>query len=308
VVRAGRGTATGRWTQLSRWMSTGGRTGATKEAATGGEGRKRRTRLRPDTSPTASFAELFRSSGAAYPVQRGTRMTGEVVGFKKGLAGPDKAPVVTMVDFGLKTEVPFNPREVPEVSKVSDEVTMPILDVENEFEEPGMDFTRSYSIGGLKAERLKLLRPPENQNIDSPPILYGRYVERRANSYKVKALGKEGFVATNHALRIGESLLGTYNFFALLRLETRMRTFRGDMQLRYEPVFSSYVAHVLLLSNVVLHDRDVPPKARLAYLKLLTRIVFDRNSLVRQHHNRNQRGRSAGPRWENFAEWFSSSK
>lgn len=126
--------------------------------------------------------------------------------------------------------------------------------------------------------RMKLLRPPPDEKIDCPPILFGHYSERRNNLYRVKALGKDGIVQTNHAVRLSGTLVGTHSFFALLRLDTKYVERRGVRELRYEPFLSAYVAHVLILPNLVIRDPKSPPEKRLA----------ERNNLVRQYHARQQ--------------------
>eukprot|EP00189_Rhodosorus_marinus_P012407 CAMPEP_0184746054 /NCGR_PEP_ID=MMETSP0315-20130426/8626_1 /TAXON_ID=101924 /ORGANISM="Rhodosorus marinus, Strain UTEX LB 2760" /LENGTH=330 /DNA_ID=CAMNT_0027218437 /DNA_START=138 /DNA_END=1130 /DNA_ORIENTATION=+ len=263
-----------------------------------------------DEVPTEDvFSEVYRRSGSAYPIRQGDRIAGAVVGYQKPrwqTSNPNAAEKVSLVDFGFKQDVQFNPKEIPEAPNIHDTVTMPIFDMENEFDEPSMDYSRSYDINKLKADRMQLLRPPADEHMECPPILYGRYTERTSQTYLAKVLGKEGSVSFQHAVRIGGELVGSYGFFALSRIEAKTVTIRGKKDVRHNPVLSAYIAQVLILCNLVIHDPKSPPEVRLAYLKLLTRIVFDRNSLLRQYHAKTQRGRGRGPRWEKFEGWFSS--
>lgn len=269
---------------------------------------------RPETSDQSDFPTLFESSPLAAELGRGTLLRGRVVSAQ--------LPYIR-VDFGLKREVPFLPAEILGEGKVGDEVIMPLIAIEDDFQEPVLDYSGQYYKPLLMAERYRLLEPPaadeqENElNQGKPRFLFGRISSLKRGGFNTKILGIEAFLPRKQSLVLvrrddaasANPFIGSYMPFVLLSSNFFVEgaegtsssgpsgaisapggrssvSAYGTKRVRVLPVVSNYASFLYILVDLLHHAEryGLSPEERVAYLRLLTRLLWNRNSNVRRLH------------------------
>ena len=264
----------------------------------------------------ASFARLFADSSFASALPRGTLLRGRVVSAK---------PPFIRVDFGLKREVPFVPAELLGCGQVGDEVVMPLMQMEDDFGEPVMDYSGQYLLPQLAAQRYRLLEPPPPDVQEAERrqgqlrFVFGRILAVKRGGMTVKVLGVETFVPRSHCLLLvpsaeyrsdDEPLVGSYVPLALLSTNFYLegadawttaaavganiasagakpeRSAFGTRRVRVLPVASTYAGYLYILTQMLRHadTLQLSGEERVAYLQLLTRVLWDRSAAVRRFH------------------------
>lgn len=230
---------------------------------------------------TQSFAELYRKSVDNAALKTGDIVQGHIVGAFRPRSTTSRFYIV---DFGMKSEAPFTPRELPGLSKVGDGVSMPLISVEDDFNEPVFDQDRVSELPAIQAERYSLLvRKPSPE----PRFFYGRFSRFNRGGATAKVLGLDAFVPRHHVLVLERPILGSFSPFYLLSMQGDIPSKRNT-SLDLYPVVSSYGGVMFCLANLVGfdsaweksgggHQRD-----RLAYLQLLTKILTQKNAAVRR--------------------------
>lgn len=232
---------------------------------------------------STSFADLFRNSVASVPLKGGETVVGHVVGFRKSKSATSQFRIL---DFGLKTEVPFSAQEVLGMSSIGDELPSLILALEDDFNEPVFDPSRKSEVPVVLAERYKSLAKITGQ---TPHFLHGRISSFKRGGASVKVLGFDAFSPRHHLLAIKTPVTGSYYPFYLLSMASSRK--RGGSVLSpidVHPVVSSYGGILFSLANLVGFDDaweksgEGSARDRLAYLRLLTRVLQQKNVAVRR--------------------------
>lgn len=251
---------------------------------------------------TPSFAELFRKSVDSAPLAAGDVLHGHVVGT---VHPRSMASRFYLVDFGLKTEAPFTSREVPTLSSIGDNVSMPLLQMEDDFNEPVADPNGASQLPAIQAERYALLLRSSPNNLR---LVHGRYVRFNRGGVTAKILGVDAFVPRHHVLALERPVLGTFIPFYVLsinadRVSADVSNNNIPAMVDVHPVVSSYGGVLFCLANLVGSDEaweksgGGSTKDRLAYLRLLTRILQQKNYAVRRIFPRSPSASTAkGPR------------
>lgn len=231
-------------------------------------------------SLSTSFAELYRQSVESALLQPGDALTGHVVGRRRPRSSSSRFYVI---DFGLKSEAPFTPREIPGASVVGDEVTMPLLQLEDDFNEPVFDYGRRVEFPSVQAERYSLLTKTAKNDVR---LLHGRFASFKKGGASVKILGADAFAPRHHVVAVDRPILGSYAPFYLLSMSAIKRPTGTGLDLN--PIVSSYGGFLFCLANLVGRDElweessERSSKERLGYLQLLSRILALKNTSVRR--------------------------
>ena len=228
-----------------------------------------------------SFADMYRESPDSAPIIRGDLFQGRIVGTRRPRATTSRFYIV---DFGFKSEAPFTPHEIPGSSVVGDKVSMAIMTLEDDFNEPVFDHDRRSELSTLQAQRYELLAKAATDNFR---FLHGRFAGFKRGGASIKTLGSDSFSPRHHVVSFDHPILGSYAPFYVMSVSTRKKV--GDMVgLDVNPVVSSYGGFLFCLANLVGLDSaweksgNGSPKERLAYLRLLTRLLTHKNSAVRR--------------------------
>ena len=208
-------------------------------------------------------------------------MQGHIVGQRRPRSSSSRFYVV---DFGLKSEVPFTAKEIPGKSAIGDEVSMPLVALEDDFNEPVFDQERRSELSNVQAQRYELLTKVATEDAR---VLHGRFVNFKRVGASAKVLGTDAFVPRYHVVALDRPLLGSFAPFYVLSLSSEKRT--GDLPgLDINPVVSSYGGFLFCLANLVGIDSawersgGGSSREKLAYLRLLTRLLYQKNSAVRR--------------------------
>lgn len=237
----------------------------------------------------ASFAELYRQSVSNAEVRPGDPLVGHVVGRRSGRSRTS-ASRFFVVDFGLKNEAPFASREIPGASTVGARVALPLVAVEDDFDEPSLDHARRSALPAAQAERLSLLTDMESTRAQ---VVHGRFAGVKRGGASAKALGVDAFVPRHHVVALSRPLLGSFAPFYVLSAVSPSTSSRDSVEVA--PVLSSYGAYLFALANLVGSDAawrtsgGGSVRERIGYLRLLTRIIVAKNAAVRRimpHHDR----------------------
>lgn len=233
-------------------------------------------------SLATSFAELYRNS-VGNALLDGDVVKGHIVGHRRPRSSSSRFHIV---DFGLKAEAPFTARELPGSSAIGDDVAMSLLALEDDFNEPVFDYEGRTELPSLQAERLSLLTRVAGNDIR---LVHGRFVSFKKGGASVKVLGTDAFVPRHHILAINSPILGSYAPFLVMSVSTNKRVDgKGALGLDINPVVSSYGGFLLCVANLVGIDDawkqsgGGSAKERLAYLRLLTKLLSLKNSAVRK--------------------------
>lgn len=243
--------------------------------------RLRRVRLEQRYLSTC-FADLYRNSVESAPLQPGDVVKGQLVGQRRPRSSSSRFYIV---DFGLKSEAPFTAKEIVGSSNIGDEVAMPLLELEDDFNEPVFDFERRSELPSLLAERYELLT---KVSTSAPCIIHGRFASFKKGGASVKVLGMDAFTPRHHVVALDNPVLGSYAPFILLSMSSEKRLSTHSPGLDLNPVVSSYGGFLFCVANLVGIDEawkrsgGGSGKERLAYLRLLTRILVSKNSAVRR--------------------------
>jgi hypothetical protein len=233
----------------------------------------------------SSFGDMFRGSVHSVPVAAGDLLVGHVVGQRRPRSSSSQ---FSIVDFGLKAEAPFSKREIPDVSAVGDAVTRPVVELEDDFNEPSFDYEQRSELPAVLAERYRALTSATS---DQPQFLYGRLSAFKRGGASAKVLGFDAFSPRHHVLAIKLPAVGSHSPLYLLSMATSKRTGGNAATLPgldVNPVVSSYGGILFALANLVgfqdawAASGGGPEKDRLAYLRLLTRVLFQKNAAVRR--------------------------
>lgn len=234
-------------------------------------------------SLSTSFAEMYRKSVDSAPVQPGDVLRGHVVGSRRPRSSSSRFYIV---DFGLKSEAPFTAKEIPGASSIGDEVSMSLLGLEDDFNEPVFDYDRQAELSALTAERYALLTKTAGN--DNMRMVHGRFAAFKRGGASVKVLGTNAFAPRYHVVSLDRPVLGSFAPFYLLSMSTDKRTVSATPTLDINAVVSSYGGFLFCLANLVGIDEawqksgGGSSKDRLAYLQLLTRLLVMKNSAVRK--------------------------
>lgn len=230
---------------------------------------------------STSFADLYRNSIESAPLTPGDTIQGHIVGKRRPRSSSSRFYIV---DFGLKSEVPFSAKEIPGLSVIGDDVSMPLVALEDDFNEPVFDQDRRSEMPVLQAERYELLTMVAKSDVR---ILHGRYANFKRVGATAKVLGTDAFVPRHHVVALDRPLLGSYAPFYVLNLSTE-KSPGGSPTLDVNPVVSSYGAYLFTIANLVGIDSSWAnsgggtPQERLGYLRLLTRLLHQKNAAVRR--------------------------
>lgn len=236
---------------------------------------------------STSFAELYRQSVESAPLGPGDILAGHVVGRRRPKSSSSRFYVV---DFGLKSEAPFTPKEIPGASVIGDEVTMPLVGLEDDFNEPVFDYDGRIEFPSVQAERYSLLTKTARHDTR---LLHGRFASFKKGGASVKVLGADAFAPRHHVLAVDRPILGSYAPFYLMSMSAVKRPTGTGLDLN--PIVSSYGGFLFCLANLVGRDElweksgGGSSKERLGYLQLLTRILALKNTSVRRLLPRNIR-------------------
>jgi len=249
---------------------------------------------------STSFADLYRGSVESAPVQPGDVVQGHIVGQRRPKSSSNRFYVI---DFGLKSEAPFTAKEIPGSSAIGDDVSMPLVEIEDDFNEPVFDFEKRSALPSLLAERYELLAKAASPE---PRILHGRFVSFKKGGASVKVLGTDAFAPRYHVVAIDRPMLGSYAPFFLMSMTSGKRLNGDTLGLDISPVVSSYGGFLFCAANLVGIDSaweksgGGSPKERLAYLRLLTRLLHNKNSSVRRIMPRDERARNKSGQHRRF--------
>lgn len=238
----------------------------------------------------STFRELYRNSVSNAIVRPGDPVVGQVVGQQSGKSNTKQRFFV--VDFGLKNEAPFASKEIPGASTIGAQVALPLISLENPFNEPALDYSRRSALPSMTAERLELWTKLRS---DRANLVHGRFATIKRGGAAVKALGVDAFAPRHHVVAFSRPLLGTFAPFYVLSIAVpRPRGSGGgassgsDMTLDVQPVVSSYGGYLFTLAKLVGCDKawresgGGTSRERLAYLRLLTRLLATKNVTVRR--------------------------
>lgn len=231
---------------------------------------------------STSFAELYRKSVESAPLGPGDVVEGHIVGQRQPRSTSSRFYVV---DFGLKTETPFAAKEIPGANRIGDSLSMPIMHLEDDFNEPVFDQDRQLDLPKLQAERYELLTKVATADTR---LLHGRFSNFRRVGAGVKVLGMDAFVPRHHVVSLDRPILGSYAPFYVMSMETEKRNSGNVPGLDVNPVVSSYGGFLFCLANLVGVDSawvksgGGTAKDRQAYLRLLTKLLHQKNSSVRR--------------------------
>lgn len=230
---------------------------------------------------STSFAELYRKSVDSAPLSGGDTVQGHVVGKRRPRSSSSR---FYLVDFGLKSEAPFTAKEVAGSSSIGDAISMPLVALEDDFNEPVFDQDRRSEFPALQAERYELLTQVATKDTR---ILHGRFANFKPFGAGVKVLGTDAFVPRHHVVALDRPVLGSYAPFYVMSMSTEKRS--GNLPgLDVNPVVSSYGGYLFCLANLVGLDSawkksgGGSSKERFAYLRLLTRLLIQKNAVVRR--------------------------
>lgn len=233
-------------------------------------------------SMSTSFADMYRQSVGNAEVRPGDVVQGRVVGQRRPRSSSSRFYIV---DFGLKSEAPFSAKEVPGVSVVGDAVAMPLVALEDDFNEPNFDFEHRSELPSLLAERYELLTRTAPEQVR---ILHGRFASFKRGGASVKVLGMDAFAPRHHVVALDRPVLGSFAPFYLMSMVTEKRAGSDTLGLDVNPVVSSYGGILFSLANLVGLDSaweasgGGSAKDRIAYLRLLTRLLHQKNANVRK--------------------------
>lgn len=248
------------------------------------------------SSKSPSFADQFRRSVDSAPLGTGDKLHGHVVGaFRPG----SNSSRFYLVDFGLKSEAILTSRELSACtstpastssstpstttnnttasSTIGEEVTLPLTALEDDFNEPSFDHSQQGQLSSLQAERTRLLTCAT----DVGSVVHGRVARFNRGGATVKVLGTDAFVPRHHLVVLERPVLGTFAPFYVLSLTASS----NDASVDVFPVLSSYGGLVICLANAVAYGTnasEMSARERLAYLRLLTRILQQKNPAARR--------------------------
>lgn len=231
---------------------------------------------------STSFAEMYRDSVSSIAVKPGDKLVGHVVGQRRPRSASSQ---FSIIDFGLKAEAPFSKSETPGLTGLGDAVTRTVVDLEDDFNEPSFDAGQQSELPAVQARRYRALTSASS---DQPQFLYGRLAGFKRGGATNKVLGFDAFSPRHHVLAISSPAVGSHMPLYLLSLSTSKRV-SGDAMpgLDANPIVSSYGGILFSLANLVGFD-DLwaasgggSAKERLSYLRLLTRVLYQKNASVR---------------------------
>lgn len=234
---------------------------------------------------TSTFADMYRDSVSSIPVKPGDMLVGHVVGQQRPRSASSQ---FSIVDFGLKSEAPFAKGETPGVSGVGDAVTRTVVELEDDFNEPAFDLDQRFELPAVLAQRYRALTSASSEQ---PQFFYGRLTAFKRGGASTKVLGFDAFSPRHHVLAIQSPAVGSHSPLYLLSMATSKRTSGYGPSLPgldVNPVVSSYGGIMFTLANLVGFDDawaasgGGSSKERLAYLRLLTRVLFQKNAAVRR--------------------------
>lgn len=276
----------------------------------------------------STFAEIYRRSVSNALVRPGDPLVGHVVGSHAARQR------FFVVDFGLKNEAPFASSEIPGASDIGARVALPLVQLEDEFNEPSLDHSRRSSLPALTAERLGLWLKMNSKDAN---LVHGRFATIKRGGAAIKALGTDAFAPRHHVVSLSKPVLGSFAPFYVLSMATppTSKGTGGGTDLELQPVVSSYGGYLFALANLVGDDKawkasgGGPDRERISYLRLLTRLLAAKNVAVRRilprhenmpgkggervHRNRNHDGdrgnkyhdhRRGNPRYRREGAWL----
>ncbi|PXF48742.1 hypothetical protein BWQ96_01594 [Gracilariopsis chorda] len=251
--------------------------------------------------PLSTFADMYRNSADSAPISPGDVLHGHVVGASQPRSSTSRFYIV---DFGLKSEAPFTSNEIPRASVVGHPVTMPLLQLEDDFNEPVMDYDNRSHLPALNAERHQMLLTAAASR---SRILHGRFAHFKRVGAAAKVLGTDVFVPRHHVAALDRAILGSYAPFYVLRASAEKKP-QDESGVDINAVGSSYGGYLFCIANLVGLDSawkmsgGGTSKERQAYLRLLVRLLHQKNTSVRrilpkhvtdqqQYRRRGKRGR-----------------
>jgi len=203
-----------------------------------------------------------------------------------------------VVDFGLKNEAPFASSEIPGASEIGARVALPLVQLEDEFNEPSLDHSRRSDLPVLTAERLGLWLKMDPKDAN---LVHGRFATIKRGGAAIKALGTDAFSPRHHVVSLSNPVLGSFAPFYVLSMATppSSKGAGSGTDLDLQPVVSSYGGYLFTLANLVGDDKawkasgGGPDRDRISYLRLLTRLLAAKNVAVRRilPRHENMRGR-----------------
>ncbi|KAA8494255.1 30S ribosomal protein S1 [Porphyridium purpureum] len=241
----------------------------------------------------------FGAHSTSSQVEGGDLVMGRVVGAKNRK--------FRVVDFGLKKEITFPRAELVGARELGDQVAYPFVRQEDEFREPELDYSRATALPPVQAARTLLLSKVE-KGAGAQQIIRGRVMGVVKAGFLVRALGHDFFMPATQALGLPDPMIGRYFNFLLLKVESFVYQQRSGgpgrdgppggsagassnavpYTVQFQGVVSAYASSVPILANLVGRDEawkqsgGGSSRDRLAYLRLLTRMVYKRNPHVRK--------------------------
>lgn len=235
---------------------------------------------RSSSRPLSTFAQLYRNSVDSAPISPGDTLQGHIVGASQPRSSRSRFYIV---DFGLKSEAPFTSNEIPGTSSVGDPVTMPLIQLEDDFNEPVMDFDNRSHLPVLSAERQQMLLTAAATR---SRILHGRFAFFKRVGAAAKVLGTDVFIPRHHVVALDGAILGSYAPFYMLNAFAEKKSQESGVDI--SAVGSSYGGYLFCIANLVGLDSawkmsgGGTSKERQAYLRLLVRLLHQKNTSVRR--------------------------
>jgi hypothetical protein len=240
-------------------------------------------RKRHARSLSTTFLDQYRDSVSSIPVSGGEALIGDVVSQHRPSSASSQ---FSIVDFGLKSEAAFSAKELPSISSIGSSVARTLVVTEDDFNEPVFDHENKSDMPVRLAQRYRALLSATKEK---PQFLHGRMSSFKRGGATAKILGFDAFTPRHHVLSVESSIIGSYSPFYLLSLATSKRTSSSSKLPGIDvfPVVSSYGGILFSLANLVGMDEAWEAsgggslRERLAYLRLLTRVLQEKNVAVR---------------------------
>jgi hypothetical protein len=249
---------------------------------------------------STTFLEQFRESVSSLPLSGGESLVGHVIAQRRPRSSSSQ---FSTVDFGLKSEAAFSAKELPDASVVGSSVSRTLVVAEDDFNEPVFDHENKADMPVRLAERYRALLSVTSEK---PQFLHGRISSFKRGGATAKILGFDAFTPRHHVLSIESSVVGSYSPFYLLSVASSKR-FNAPTALPgidVYPVVSSYGGILFSLANLVGFDDSWnksgggSARERLSYLRLLSRILQQKNVAVRAAMPKGSLGPRSARDWQ----------
>jgi len=241
--------------------------------------------------------EEFRHHPTSTQLDGGELLSGHIVGARDSR--------FSLVEFGLRADVAFPKEELLGTVAPGSVVAFPLIRLEDDFKEAEMDYSRATQLPAIVAERTQLMVELLEQK-NPLQFVRGRVVSADTHGYQVRVLGHDMFLPLSHALGVPTPAVGRAFTFAILKLDVMVdsggagsqgakdmpsvKAGQSENRVQFNGVLSSYVSNVLILGNLIANEDaweasgGGTPEERLAYLRMLTNLIWRKSSSFRDHY------------------------